>query len=127
MTTIGPSLFITGEITSHEDITIHGTIKGNIRMEDGSLLVAPKGTVQAGVQGGRVVIHGRVAGDIAATERIELTSTADVTGSLDARTIVLQEGAVFNGLVDMGQRQSVKDMAQFKAAHVPAAHVAQAS
>ena len=32
MTTIGTSLVITGEVTSKEDITIHGQVKGQISM-----------------------------------------------------------------------------------------------
>ena len=101
MTTIGPSLTITGEITSREDITIHGRLKGQVRMDAGALLVAPTGNVDAQVQGTRVTIHGTVAGDVAAAERIELTQTADVTGTLTAPTLVLQDGATFNGVVDM--------------------------
>jgi cytoskeletal protein CcmA (bactofilin family) len=100
MTTIGASLTITGEVTSQEDITIHGSVKGQIRMKDGTLLVAPKGHIDAEVHGLRVTIHGRLAGDVAATERIELTPTADVTGTLTSRAIVLREGAAFNGMID---------------------------
>jgi cytoskeletal protein CcmA (bactofilin family) len=101
MTTIGPSLIITGEITSREDITVHGRLKGQVRLDAGALLVAPTGTVDAHVQATRVTIHGTVAGDVAAAERIELTQTADVTGTLTTQTLVLQDGATFNGVVDM--------------------------
>jgi cytoskeletal protein CcmA (bactofilin family) len=107
MTTIGPSLLITGEVTSQEDITIHGRVKGQIRMNDGVLLVAPKGNLAAHVHGTRVTIHGTLAGDVAASERIELTPTADVTGTLTTPAVVLQDGAKFNGLVDM-DRKAVK-------------------
>ena len=101
MTTIGPSLIITGEITSREDITIHGRVNGHVRMDSGGLLVAPTGTVDANLLGTRVTIHGTVAGDVAATERIELTPTANVTGTLTTTSIVLQDGATFNGVVDI--------------------------
>jgi cytoskeletal protein CcmA (bactofilin family) len=100
MTTIGASLKITGEVTSQEDITIHGSVTGQIRMNNGTLLVAPKGHIDAAVHGLRVTIHGRLAGDVAATERIELTPTADVTGTLTSKAIVLQDGAAFNGMID---------------------------
>jgi cytoskeletal protein CcmA (bactofilin family) len=101
MTTIGPSIRITGEITSQEDVTIHGTVKGEIRMQEGALLVAPKGTVDAEVHGARVTIHGTLAGHVAAGDRLELTPSANVTGTLTARAIVLQDGATFNGTIDM--------------------------
>ena len=120
MTTIGPSILITGDITSQEDITIHGRVKGNIRMQEGSLLVAPKGTVDADVHGGRVTIHGTLAGNVAADERIELTPTAAVTGMLTGRAIVLQDGATFNGVIDMEARAK----ASAKAGLRPAEQVA---
>lgn len=101
MTTIGPSIRITGDITSHEDITIHGTVKGEIRMQDGALLVAPKGNVDADVHGARVTIHGTLAGNVASSDRLELTPSANVTGTLTARRIVLQDGATFHGIIDM--------------------------
>jgi cytoskeletal protein CcmA (bactofilin family) len=108
MTTIGPSLIITGEITSREDITIHGRLKGQVRMEAGALLVAPTGNVDAHVHATRVTIHGTVAGDVAAAERIELTSTSDVTGTLTTSSLVLQDGATFNGVVDMDRSKGRK-------------------
>ncbi len=107
-TTIGASLTITGEIISQEDVTIHGRVNGQIRMQEGALLVAPKGHVDADVQGVRLTIHGTVAGQIAASERIELTSTADVTGTITASTIVLQDGATFNGLIEMTRDKGAK-------------------
>jgi len=108
MTTIGPSLVIVGEITSREDITIHGRVRGQVRMEAGALLVAPSGNVDANVQGTRVTVHGTVAGDVAAAERIELTPTADVTGTLTTPALVLQDGATFNGVVDMDKAAKAK-------------------
>jgi cytoskeletal protein CcmA (bactofilin family) len=36
MTTIGASLIINGQVTSREDITIHGRVKGEISMEAGA-------------------------------------------------------------------------------------------
>ena len=47
-------------------------------MVEGSLLVAPKGGVDADVEGARVTIQGTLAGNVLAAERIQLTPTADV-------------------------------------------------
>jgi cytoskeletal protein CcmA (bactofilin family) len=114
MTTIGPSLSITGEVTSNEDITIHGRVKGQIKMNGGALLVAPKANVEANVQGPNVTVHGALTGDIAA-QRIELTPTAAVTGTLTGNSIVMQDGATFNGVIDMDRtkmKATVKSFAQ---------------
>ena len=105
-TTIGASLHINGEVTSQEDITIHGRVKGQIRMQEGGLLVAPSGSVDADVEGARVTIQGTLAGNIAAAERIELTPTADVSGTLTTCAIMMHDGATFNGLIDIDRQTS---------------------
>jgi cytoskeletal protein CcmA (bactofilin family) len=122
MTTIGPSLIITGEVTSQEDITIHGRVNGQIVMDEGSLLVAPKGALDANVEGSHVTIHGTVVGNVVASDRVELTATAAVTGTLTTSTIVLQDGATFNGTIDM-DRQSAGKKSRIK----PVSEVAKAS
>jgi cytoskeletal protein CcmA (bactofilin family) len=101
MTNIGASLTITGDITSSEDVTIHGKVNGKISMQGGSLLVAPTANVQADAQVSRVTIEGTFSGDVAAAERVELTSTANVNGTLLAPSVTLQDGAVFNGMMDV--------------------------
>ena len=107
ITTIGTSLLISGEVTSQEDISILGRVNGQIRMQEGSLLVAPTGTVEADVEGARVTIQGTLAGNVAAAERIELTPTADVSGMLTTCALMMHEGATFNGTIDI-DRQTAK-------------------
>jgi cytoskeletal protein CcmA (bactofilin family) len=104
MTTIGASLVINGEVTSHEDVTIHGTVAGKILMEEGALLIAPNANVKAEAQAKRVTIHGAFSGDVAATERVELSPTANMQGTLLSPAVVLQDGAVFNGSIEIERR-----------------------
>jgi cytoskeletal protein CcmA (bactofilin family) len=108
MTTIGPSLTITGDVTSQEDMTVHGKVNGQITMQQGALVVAPTGTAEANVQGSKITVHGKVAGDIAATEKVELTETANVTGTITAPSLVLQDGAMFNGIIDMSGKKAAR-------------------
>lgn len=108
MTTLGPSLTITGDVTSQEDMTIHGKVNGQINMQQGVLVIAPTGTADANVQGSKVTVHGNVSGDIAVTEKVELSETANVSGTISAPSLVLQEGAVFNGIIDMSGKKAAK-------------------
>jgi cytoskeletal protein CcmA (bactofilin family) len=101
MTTIGASLIINGEITSNEDVTIHGQVVGTISMEKGALLIAQTANVKADAQATRLTVHGTFSGDIAASERVELSSTANVEGTLLAPAVVLQDGALFNGSIEV--------------------------
>jgi cytoskeletal protein CcmA (bactofilin family) len=108
MTTIGASLTIKGEVSSHEDVTIQGKVNGRISMHSGSLLVASTANVQAEAQVGRLKIHGKFAGDVAASERIELADDAQVSGTLLAPAIVLHDGAIFNGIIEVDRRTAAQ-------------------
>ena len=104
MTTIGTSLVIKGHVTSREDITIHGQVKGQISMTEGSLLVAPTARIEADVDATTLTIHGTFAGNVAAGQRVELTPTATVTGTLVAPAVILREGATFNGAIQVDKK-----------------------
>ena len=107
MTTLGPSLTITGDITSQEDMTVHGTVKGTITMQQGALVIAPSGKAEANVQGSIVTVHGTASGDLNASTKLELMDTAHVSGTITATSLVLRDGAVFNGIIDMSTKKGV--------------------
>ena len=115
MTTIGPSLVITGEVTSEEDLTIHGRIRGPIGIRAGTLTVGEGARLESDIRGVRITVHGSVQGAISATERIELQPTAVVSGSLSANQVVIADAATFNGRIDMDQRTIAAKVARFKA------------
>src|SRR5262245_37532519 len=104
MTTIGSSLVITGELTSKEDITVHGQVKGQISMVEGSLLVAPTAKIEADVNVPAVTVHGAISGNVAAGARVELTPTATVKGTLTSPVVILREGATFNGKIQVDKK-----------------------
>ena len=112
MTTIGPSLIITGDITSQEDVTIHGRVNGHVRMREGSLVVAPKAHLEGDVHGARITIHGALVGNVTSTDRMELTPTADVRGTITGPAIILQDGAAFHGRVEMHRAAAAAKVAK---------------
>ncbi len=115
MTTIGTSVVITGELTSDEDLTINGRIRGPVLMRGGTLTIGEQARVESDVRGTRVVVRGAVDGSIAASERIELHPSAVVSGSLSANQVVIADAATFNGRIDMDQRTIAAKIAQYKA------------
>jgi len=117
MTIIGASLVITGELTSEEDLAIDGRIEGPVAVRGGTLTIGRLARVESDVRAARVVIHGVVNGAVSATERIELHASAMVAGSLSANQVVVEEGASFNGPIDMGQRTIAAKVAQYRAQH----------
>ena len=116
VTTIGPTIVVSGELTSGEDITVQGRVNGHVMVRDAALTIGEQAHLRADIRGTRVVVQGHLKGSIVASERIELTSTAAVEGSLSANRVVLVDGTHFNGRIDMDQRTIAARIAHFKAA-----------
>ena len=116
MNIIGPSLFISGEITSDEDLTIEGSVRGHVIVRNATLSIGPHARMDGNVRGPRVIIAGCLRGGVSAGERIELRASAVVDGSLSANRVVIADGAQFNGGIDMAQRTIAARIARFKAA-----------
>lgn len=115
MTRIGPSLVISGQLISGEDITVEGRVNGHVQVRESNLTIGEQAHVRADVHGARVLVRGQLKGSIVASERIELTPSASVEGTLSANRVVLVEGTRFNGSIDMGQRTIASRLAHFKA------------
>lgn len=115
MTHIGRSTVFSGELTSDEDLTIEGTVKGDIRIREATLTIAEPARIEADIHGLLVLVHGTVKGSITASKRIELGPEARVEGNLSADQVVIADGARFDGRIDMGRRTVALKMAQYKA------------
>ncbi len=102
--TIGPTSRFAGDLTSQEDVLVHGTVKGQIVTESGTVRVAPQGHVEADVRAAIVTIDGTFDGRITASTRVDLTATAKVTGSLTTPAIVLRDGASFHGTIEIARK-----------------------
>ena len=99
-TVIGNSIVIDGEITGEEDLTIRGTVKGRVQLS-ASLFVENSGTVEADIETDNVEISGNVTGNIQASDKVELTADGRMVGDIKAPRILIADGAVFKGNVDM--------------------------
>ncbi|MDX1494423.1 MAG: polymer-forming cytoskeletal protein [Longimicrobiales bacterium] len=99
---IGPSISIKGDVTGSEDLLIQGEVDGSVTLEDHAVGVGTEGRVRADIVGRVITVEGSVEGDLQAQEQIVLRGTAKVKGDIKAPRVVLEDGATFRGLVDMG-------------------------
>jgi cytoskeletal protein CcmA (bactofilin family) len=98
---IGKSLKVKGTITGTEDLYIDGMVEGTIRLEQNSLTIGPNGDVDADVFAKDIIIEGKVTGNVNAVDRIDIRKTGSLNGDLSAARIVIEDGAVFRGSVDI--------------------------
>ena len=98
---IGKSLKVKGTITGHEDLYVDGEIEGTVELEENSLTVGPNGNVSADVKARDITVLGRLTGNVRAGERIEIRKTGSLEGDLTTSRIVIEDGAVFRGSIDI--------------------------
>jgi len=98
---IGKSVVIRGELTGNEDLYLDGEIEGNINLRDHKLVIGPNGKIKATITARDIVLHGRVEGNVSATERVELKKACTLIGDVSTQRIVIEDGAYFKGSIDI--------------------------
>ena len=99
-TVIGAGITIEGEITSDEDIVVHGTVRGKLTAKE-SVTIEHGAVIEADVAGGTLIVAGSITGNITSSDRVDLQTGAKVVGNVKAARITIADGAQFKGNVDM--------------------------
>ena len=97
---ISESIFIKGDLSVEEDLTIEGRVEGKIELSDHNLWIGPHGRVLAEIHARRVTIAGYFVGSIFASEMVEVSLSGSVQGSIQSPRISLVDGANFTGRID---------------------------
>ncbi len=100
---IGQGIKIKGEVTGSEDLYVDGTVDGKLNLANGIVTIGPNGTVKADVNAREVIIRGRVEGKVTGRDKIQLLSSAQVTGEVQTDRLAIEEGALLRGKVEAGK------------------------
>jgi len=103
---IGKSVAIKGDVSGGEDLYLDGEVDGSIELHEHSLTVGPNGHVRANINAKQVIIHGRVDGNVFASDRVELRKSAVLSGDIATQRIVIEDGAYFKGGIDISKNQT---------------------
>jgi len=104
---LGQGCKIKGDIELQGTIRIDGQFEGSISCPD-TLIIGKSGIVKAEVKVKNAVIGGKLIGNIAAANKIELQSGSHVEGDISTARLVIDEGVFFEGNCKMGTSQSDK-------------------
>ncbi len=124
---IGKSVFIKGELSGSEDLTIEGNVEGRIELKDNTLTIGPNGKIRAEVFAKQVIVLGEVTGNVTAAEKVDIRDNGSVDGDVTSPRVAIAEGAHFRGAIDMqraGQpaaKPVVKESAPAPAVAIPVA------
>jgi cytoskeletal protein CcmA (bactofilin family) len=101
-TIIGRHAEIHGLLRLQESVRIDGKVIGNIEAPNDatiSVVIGPEGEVQGDVLASRIIVAGKVAGNIHALERVELMASALVQGDIKYASMAVEHGARLLGLL----------------------------
>ena len=93
---LGSDVEFKGSLKFEDDLRINGRFQGDLA-SSGTVHVGPQGDVKAEISVGSAVVEGKVEGNITASERVELRSSAHMIGDIKASKLIVEEGVVFIG------------------------------
>jgi cytoskeletal protein CcmA (bactofilin family) len=92
---------LTGEITFKDMVRVNGHVAGTVYSKTGTMIVDTSAIIEARVDVGVAIVSGTVRGDIIAHERVELGPTSKIYGNIWTRSLVIKNGAIFEGVCRM--------------------------
>jgi cytoskeletal protein CcmA (bactofilin family) len=98
---LGPDAEVTGKLSFVTPTRIEGKLKGEVRASD-LLVVGPQAVIQANVLADKLVVLGEVHGQIQGATRVEICAGGKIFGDVETKTLVVAEGAQFEGKSRMG-------------------------
>jgi len=109
---VGGGTVVTGEANFKAMMRVDGHLSGRVSSSSGTLIVGANGKVDANIEVAVAVIHGTINGDIIATQRLELGRAAKVNGNIQTPSLIIEQGAMFEGSCKMVQMTQAADKAK---------------
>ena len=115
---IGQGIKVSGDINFADQLQVEGNVVGKITSPGGTLVIGETGELEAQIDVGTCVIHGSLYGDLLGKSRVEIRKTGTVHGDVITPVLIVEEGAVFNGAIKMGQEASARKLEEIPPSEV---------
>jgi len=103
-TLVGQGATFEGNIVIEGGARIDGKLKGKVNAK-GTVVVGKTGKVDGEITAKSAVIGGEVKGIIKVQDRVEFESGAKFDGEVYCKTLVVQEGVIFDGSCTMTKKE----------------------
>ena len=102
-TVIAAGATVTGDLRGDGIIQVEGSVEGAIDLQ-GTVIVAPTGTVKGPVTAEVIRMAGHIEGVVTAKERLLLQRTGSIEGDVTTPALEVEEGGRLNGRCIMHPR-----------------------
>lgn len=102
---------MTGTMTFKDpvNLAINGKFEGQLNTR-GKLSIGEKASVKATIHGENIAVGGTVIGDVKATEVLEVLPTGRIEGKVKTPRLVVHDGAIIQGTIEMGGKGGGESM-----------------
>jgi len=114
---------ITGVLKTNTDIRISGKLDGTIESK-GKVIISAGGFISGSVIGKEADVAGTIEGELVVSDKLVLRQTAVVKGDITTKSLLVEEGARFDGackmsteILNQNGKLSLKDVNDAKAAN----------
>lgn len=106
---LGAGTLYHGQFNFQGVVRIDGGVIGDI-ISDGTLVLGEEGYVEGHIRVAELIASGRVLGDVEASRRVVLHKSSNLCGNLTSPVVIVEDGALLNGLVRMTSPDAVSVM-----------------
>jgi cytoskeletal protein CcmA (bactofilin family) len=97
---IAEGTVIDGKFTCAENVRLDGKITGEVQVQK-KLVMGPSGIIEGIINATNTAIQGKIKGNLKVAENLQLLSTANINGDINANSMSVEEGAVYNGKINV--------------------------
>jgi len=114
-TIIGAGVKVEGTFNAVGNVVVKGELVGSMETQSDVYLMEG-GVIEANIKASNAIIAGRVKGNLKVEEKIELSSTARLSGDINCQSLSIEEGAILHGKCKVGgdPKLSAKEKKQQK-------------
>ncbi len=100
-TVIGPSVKVEGHFVGEGNVSVEGQLQGSLKTKH-NVSIGAAASVKADVEGVDIFLAGDLTGNVKAAGKFTLTSSARLTGNVEAASLSVEEGARISGKCSIG-------------------------
>jgi cytoskeletal protein CcmA (bactofilin family) len=104
-TVIAKGTVIEGKFACNENVRLDGAIHGEVKV-DKRFVMGDTSYVQGNIHARDAAIKGKIKGDLFIKEALHLMDSAVIEGNISAKTMVVEEGARYNGACKIGEQKT---------------------
>jgi cytoskeletal protein CcmA (bactofilin family) len=98
---ISAGTVIEGNIVSHEDLRLDGTVKGDIKTT-GCLILGKESNVEGNILASEAEVAGLITGTVESKGSLTIRATCKIFGDIITKSLNVESGSSFNGRCKVG-------------------------